>query len=842
MDGSQDYGYGPEIGRPDKCALDLKKYFFVIGVVSVLILIGTYWYTQFHSQGTDIASGGSAKDPAAAVKSAVNWFPRQFGGGNPVARAPVAAPDNRLMGAPPGGRTMTAAPANQPMARPNFLLAKARPGGGVAMAGPNFLLAKGTFPDIVRAMHDSVVNITATRARRGQLAPTKAADQAQGNGVFFTNPFSGRTVDNIGSGVIIRSDGYILTNFHIVRGTNAVNINVFEGRVTVRYRATVQKMDETLDLALLKIEPKRPLSAAILGNSDELRVADNVIAIGSPFGLDQTVSRGIVSALRKSLVIEGVNHANLIQTDTPINQGNSGGPLIAENGTVIGINTAIYTPTGAFAGISFAIPSNVARQFVESQLTSIAGAAIGGRALPMAMQARGGTAGANAVAVGGLRFAGPPSGLAMNVAAAGGAAPTIVAGTPAPHKDGRENLDCLSCHKIVATSTAHPVAFTPAIGTMATGLAMNVAAPLPRDPGPAINANDGTPGNHRDGRDRMNCAFCHQIRGAASANPVAFGIQPGNTLATGLAMNVAAPLPRDPGPAINANDGTPGNHRDGCDRMNCAFCHQIRGAAGVNPVAFGTQPKNSFPGMPTNIAAPAPAAIPGRAGIGEVTLGPALMRIDGALSDRINHPHRKGVFVSKVKPHSLAVAAGLKAGDIILKVDGRRMRGPNQLVAALADRENGETARISVLRGDRRVKLIMIVAGLANMSGLPPTPGLSPNTGLAAAAGPQAGDKPPRRLPKDFKWKGLEVENFIQIPARGARGGKPRMGAKINEVKRGSPADKAGIRDNDVLLEINGRLAGNRRLLDKAIRRSKGQNNYLLKLMRGPQEFFTLLQ
>ncbi|MEE8222965.1 MAG: trypsin-like peptidase domain-containing protein [Alphaproteobacteria bacterium] len=759
--------------------MDLKKYFFVIGVVAALILLGTFWYTNFHSQGTKIASGGSTKDPAAAVKSAVNWFPRQFGGGNSVARAPVAAPDSRLIGGAPTERAMTAAPAKQPMGM-------ARAGGGVAMARPEFLLAKGTFSDIVRAMHDSVVSITAARATRGQLAPTKAADQPKGNGVFFSNPFSGRTVENIGSGVIVRSDGYIVTNFHIVRGTNAVSVNVFEGPATIRYRSMVVKMDETLDLALLKIEPTRPLTAAVLGNSDELRVADNVIAIGSPFGLDQTVSRGIVSALRKSMVIEGVNHTNLIQTDAAINQGNSGGPLIAENGTVIGINTAIYTPTGAFSGISFAIPSNMARQFVASQINSMAGNATGGRVLPVAMQARGGTAGAIPVAGGGLRFAGPPSGLAMNVAGAGGAAPTaggaaptIVAGTPSPHKDGRQKLDCLTCHKLVATANAIPVAFTPPFGTFSTGLAMNVAAPLPRDPGPTIDANSRVPGNHRDGRDRMNCAFCHRIEGG-----------------------------------------------------------------GVNPVAFATQPGNSFSGMPTNIAAPAPAVNPGRVGIGEVTLGAALMRIDGALSDRINHPERKGVFVSKVKSHSLAEAAGLKAGDIILKVDGRRMRGPSQLVAALADRENGETARIGVLRRNRKVNLTMIVAGLANMSGLPPTTALSPNTGMPIATGPQNGAMamPPRRVPKDFNWKGMEVENFTQIPARGARGGKPRLAARINEVKRGSPADRAGIRVNDMLLEINGRLVGNPRLMDKAIRKSKGQNNNLLKLMRGPQEFFTLLQ
>ncbi len=741
MDGTQDFDLGPEISRPHACALDLKKYFFVTGVLAVLILIGAFWYTQFLTQDPGLASGGSV---TAGAESAVNWFPRQFGGGNSAARAPVAAP------------------ANQP-------LGVAGAGGGVAMARPDFLLAKGTFSGIVRALRDSVVNITATRVARGPIAPAMAADRPQGKGVLFSNPFSGRTFENVGSGVIIRSDGYIVTNFHIVRGTNAVSVNVFEGRVTERYRATVLKLDETLDLALLKIEPKRPLSAAILGNSDELQVADNVIAIGSPFGLDQTVSRGIVSALRKSLVIEGVNHTNLIQTDAAINQGNSGGPLIAENGTVIGINTAIYTPTGAFAGISFAIPSNKARQFVESQLNSMAGNTAGGRVLPVAAQAR-----------------------ARGGTGVGNAGPTIVAGAlpPANHKDGRNRMDCISCHMIIAAAVAKPVDMEGLrFAGPPSGLAMNVAG----EGGTAPTLVAGTPSPHKDGRQNLDCLSCHKIVATANTSPVAF-TPPFGTLPTGLAMNVAAPLPGKPGLAMN-------------------------------------------------IAAQAPAAKPGQVGIGEVTLGAALLRIDGALSERLNHPQRKGVFVSMVKPHSLAEAASLKAGDIILKVDGRRMRGPRQLVAALADRENGETARIGVLRGDRRMKLTMIVAGLATMPGQAPTTALSPNTGLAAATGPGAGPmaKTARRVPNEFNWMGLEIENFTRVPAPGAKGGKPRLGAKINEVTRGSPADKAGIRVDDVLLEINGRPAGNPRLMDKAIRKTKGQTGNLLKLMRGRQEFFTIL-
>ena len=889
MDGTPDYEFGPEIDRPESCALDLKKYFFVIAVVSALVLIGTFWYTVYQSKGTSTAAGQAKKDPAAKLKAAVNWFPRQFGGGKPTAKAPVAgasgtvAPGARgpgargpaargpvavprppLNNAQPFGNSVQTPPLNRPQpfggaqqfgspmapALANNLMA--------TVARPNILQTRGGFPDIAFAMRNSVVNITATQIKRNRLLPQKTtkqqtikkkiADQKNGNGVVFSNPFAGKTYENVGSGVIIRRDGYILTNFHIVRNTNAVSVNVFEGDVTARYPATAIKLDESLDLALLKINAKRPLQAAILGNSDQLRVADNVLAIGSPFGLDQTVSRGIVSAMRKSMVIEGINHSNIIQTDVAINQGNSGGPLISAYGHVVGINTAIYSPTGAFAGISFAIPSNQARQFTGLQLENMAGR----RAMqPVAMQNRRRAVGANQVGSGALSFAGPPSGLAMNVAQPlpidPGPAIRANQRIPRNHNDGRDKMNCMLCHKIKGTAGANQAAFTLPFGTFPTGLAMNVAQPLPIDPGPRIRANQRAPRIHNDGRNKMNCMLCHKIKGAAGANQAAFTL-PFGTFPTGLAMNVAQPLPIDPGPPIRANQRIPRNHNDGRDKMNCMLCHQIKGGGNVNQAAFGTQ-QGMVPGQAMNRAAQLPGVKPGQISIGEVTLGAALLRIDNALADRLNHPRRKGVFVSKVKHHSLAEAAGLKAGDIILKLDGRRMRGPRQLVALLNEKENGVTARLSILRAGRRMRLSMIVAGLGEKRGQPII-ARDPNTGVPVAKGQGgralaaavAAAAPPRRVPKDFKWKGIEVERFVQLPSRGVRGGKPRIGAKINEVKRGSPAEKAGIKVNDVLLEINGRLAGSPRLMDKAIRKSKGQNNNLLKMMRGPQEFFTLLQ
>ena len=116
---------------------------------------------------------------------------------------------------------------------------------------------------------------------------------------------------------------------------------------------------------MLKIQDGGNFSSASLADSDKVRVGDWVVAVGSPFGLEQTVTAGIVSALRQSLNIEGTTYGNMLQTDAAINRGNSGGPLVNIQGEVVGINTAIYAPTGVFSGIGFAIPSNRAKEIMQ---------------------------------------------------------------------------------------------------------------------------------------------------------------------------------------------------------------------------------------------------------------------------------------------------------------------------------------------------------------------------------------------------------------------------------------------------------------------------------------------
>lgn len=163
------------------------------------------------------------------------------------------------------------------------------------------------------------------------------------------------TKDNysVGSGVIVRSDGWVVTNNHVIADCSEIHVRLADGR---EYVASEPKTDPSSDLAVVKIDPPTPLVAAAMGDSAELAVGDWVIAIGSPFLLEQTVSAGIVNSKSRSL---GSSVAGqLLQTDASINPGNSGGALANLDGELVGINTAIATNTGSFQGVGFAIPSS----------------------------------------------------------------------------------------------------------------------------------------------------------------------------------------------------------------------------------------------------------------------------------------------------------------------------------------------------------------------------------------------------------------------------------------------------------------------------------------------------
>lgn len=224
-----------------------------------------------------------------------------------------------------------------------------------------------SFPEFTQLVENSspaVVNITATR----QQTPNKQFEGYNREDVpeffrrFFENsPERGQPRPAAGSGFIISSDGYILTNNHVVEDADEIIVALSDRR---EREAKLIGSDSASDLALLKIDAT-DLPTVRLGNSEKLKVGEWVVAIGSPFGFELSVTAGIVSAKGRSLPDENGNYVPFIQTDVAINPGNSGGPLFNLEGKVVGINSQIFTRSGGFMGLSFAIPIDVAMEVVE---------------------------------------------------------------------------------------------------------------------------------------------------------------------------------------------------------------------------------------------------------------------------------------------------------------------------------------------------------------------------------------------------------------------------------------------------------------------------------------------
>jgi serine protease Do len=182
---------------------------------------------------------------------------------------------------------------------------------------------------------------------------------------FFYGPFYEK-VTGIGTGIIIRNDGYIVTNNHVVAGASRITVILYNGK---ELSGKVVGVDPESDLAVVKVEAEN-LPAAEIGDSSKIKVGELAVAIGNPFGLSYTVSAGVISALQRNIKATDESgqtylYTNLIQTDAAINPGNSGGPLCNAKGQVIGINTLIYSRSGGYQGIGFAIPINDAMKIVD---------------------------------------------------------------------------------------------------------------------------------------------------------------------------------------------------------------------------------------------------------------------------------------------------------------------------------------------------------------------------------------------------------------------------------------------------------------------------------------------
>ena len=224
------------------------------------------------------------------------------------------------------------------------------------------------FAQISKQLEPSVVNINTESTiknphrRRGGGNPEQPDEQNPFDD-FFDKFFGGQPGNgpirehSLGSGVIVDAKGYIVTNRHVVEKADRIRVKLMDDPPGVLHDAKVIGSDQETDLAVIKIESEKPLPVAKLGNSDSMEVGDWVLAVGSPFGLSETVTAGIVSAKGRNIV-PNRQFQSFIQTDAAINPGNSGGPLVNMAGEVIGINTAILTDTNAYAGVGFAMPSN----------------------------------------------------------------------------------------------------------------------------------------------------------------------------------------------------------------------------------------------------------------------------------------------------------------------------------------------------------------------------------------------------------------------------------------------------------------------------------------------------
>src|SRR5689334_15464619 len=237
-------------------------------------------------------------------------------------------------------------------------------GPATTTANPPSMMPAASYADIVAKAAPAVVTIHSTmRVRQPQQFPFM-------NDPFFRQFFGDRgnqqeqtppVREGLGSGVIVREDGYILTNHHVIDGADKIQVDLYDNRTL---EAQVVGSDPPSDLAVLKVNAGG-LPVLALGDSDKTRVGDVVLAIGNPLGVGQTVTMGIISAKGRQTGLSNGSFEDFLQTDAPINRGNSGGALVSTNEELIGINSQILSPSGGSIGLGFAIPSNMARTVME---------------------------------------------------------------------------------------------------------------------------------------------------------------------------------------------------------------------------------------------------------------------------------------------------------------------------------------------------------------------------------------------------------------------------------------------------------------------------------------------
>ncbi|MBF8272110.1 MAG: peptidase S1 and S6, chymotrypsin/Hap [Magnetococcales bacterium] len=747
-------------GSDKFCGKEYHKYLYFIVALAVAIMVGGYWYSEYY--------GKSADGRLGYVQGGVNSVRVP----NPASNAPGVAPLQ-----PQAMAAAMATQQNDPLAADPSLLN--RPWGFAAVV-------KSMMPSVVNisAHNDSPLQAQATGPAVGPELPQAGQTPSPG-GLQFANPFSGVSQESIGSGIIVTEEGHILTNFHVVENSKNVVVMVYGEMGDKSYHADVVARDNTRDLALLLIEPAGKLKSAALGNSENAQIGDSVITIGSPFGLNHSVSKGIVAGKRKVVNIGGVLHKGLLQTDAAINRGNSGGPLVDGQGWVIGVNTAIYTTTSAFSGVGFAVPINTARDFLEDWIT-----------LPN------------------VRPDLPMPGQAAGAHVAVRPPPPIQANAKPPHGD---RGPCANCHDILPGP--QPVAFT------------NAAAPQTK--GPPIQADAALPHD-----DWGPCVNCHQI--IPSPQPIAFGVGPGPGLhqKPGLGMGKADEGNFDamqqfsfsPGGAIGVTVAAAGMADsvaaagDAGLGVTWSMLDAARSEGLQVPVPFGAVIDTVHPGMS-----------------GE-SLGfranDVLLKVDGRWLKTMGQVQESFDRLQRGD----AVRFLVHRGGVRMELDTARrnvggqpssatwlpVAGPSPMMQQpmtqpqISGGQNGIDPMLAAEQGQ------FAVPG----QNFPPQGNPPGVPGQAKPAAP----------PTEFEWMGMEMVPMDQAAWQRNPDLRGKFGGLVADVDVGAQAERAGIRRGDLVVAINGLPVPSATALDNAIKAVKVRTGVLVEIERMNQRMFATLQ
>lgn len=560
--------------------------------------------------------------------------------------------------------------------------------GGVQVAGTPYAMQavqaqgaagdiQGSYHNIIDAVRPAVVSIDAamrnvpTAANQGIVDPLP-------NDVAF---------NKIGSGVIIDPRGYVLSSYHVIAGAEALKATVYGPGGAKEYPLKMVKGDLRSDMALLLIQGGGPFPHAALGNSDAARTGDMVLTIGSPFGFEQSVTSGMISSRNRTLQVGDTVYENLIQTDSSINRGSSGGPMLNVRGEVIGINTAIFAPTGVFNGIGFAIPINRAADLVGgvvdfNNMTPAAGA---GQLVAWTNQGR---QVGNAFRL--------PGGRMIN----------------APHGPLGK---CLDCHPQLGEGTgaaAAQVAYIPSTNSFRLPNGQTITPPHP----PRGNCLNCHPQIVQQGGVVVNAdPLLQNNQGmAANADPFLLNNQ-GMIVNTdpllqrmnnpGMPVNVDPFLQQrnNPGMPVNVdpflqqrnNPGTAVNVDPLLQQQNGLGLH-IGAGAGRNRGLFGQTNGGPMTGNGQFTAAGQQAMF------NEPLMGVALIDVDDIICRQAGMLHPEGVLVTGVVPGGPASVAGIQRGDILLRISGRKILNIAGLNSLTASPNLGRSFEVILMRNGKR--------------------------------------------------------------------------------------------------------------------------------------------